>query len=994
MTAKPQLMLHSRYGMRTDEYSSLMGFRVRDILMVASEYDAFILQEDGQLSELVLQEYRNLELNVRFAPRFTLAGSGREAMELLEARPFDLIITTSRIGDMDAEVFGRQAKKAHAGVHVALLAAHAWDLPRVEGMRDRGAIDWVFLWQGDIKIFLAMIKQVEDRENADHDVLESGVQVIILVEDEVRFFSSFLPQMYAEVTRQTGRLLDEGFNLSHRLLRTRARPKILLAHSFEEALGLYERYAENVLGVISDVSYSCDGHYDGEAGLKLARLIRERDPDMPILLQSTDPRNRDRAHATGASFLHKESPRLLEEIRDYIMANFGFGDFVFRMPDGRDVGRACTIREMVRLLRDVPEQAIEYHARRNHFSRWLKARSEFELASLIKPKRVSEFASIADLRSYLIERFVSYLREIQRHIIADFDPERYDDFVAFAKIGSGSLGGKGRGLAFMHKLLAQEDVGIPGVTVCIPDTVVVASDVFEEFVAENDLRSVLLEPGTRTDGEILDAFRRGRFSGHRRAELAALLTRMGEPLAVRSSSILEDSVLQPFAGVYATVMLPNSHPSLDVRLAQLIEAIKVVYSSTIFKSAREYLATTPHRIEEERMAVLVQRLVGSRRGDRFYPSLAGVALSYNFYPIQGIQPDDGVALVAMGLGKSVVEGRECLRFCPARPQIMPQFSRVADVVRNAQRRFYALDMTQDSSIPGLILDANLAAEETVDALRAGAADALASTYLSDGERLVSGVMPGGAPLVTFAGLLEGFPFSLPALLARLLKICTSGFGTPVEIEFAADVPWHCSGPCEFQVLQVRPMVAERAGEGVDFGSIEGDPRVIVQSDSALGNGRISEVHDVIAVDPTKLNRAHTGQVAGIIQALNRRMQAEDKNCVLIGPGRWGSSDPWLGIPVAWHQISTARAIVETDFPDLEVEPSLGSHFFNNLTTFGIAYFTVHQRRGDGCIDWEWLSAQPSVDEHLDGAVRHLRVSAPLQVLVDGRSGRGAIIRDA
>lgn len=994
MTATTPPMLHSRYGMRTDEYSSLMGFRVREILMVASEYDAFILQEDGQLSELVLQEYRNLELNVRFAPRFTPAGGGREAMELLQARPFDLVITTSRIGDMDAEVFGREARKAHPGVHVVLLAAHAWDLPRLEGMRDRGALDWAFLWQGDIKIFLAMIKQVEDRENADHDVLESGVQAIILVEDEVRFYSSFLPQMYAEVTRQTGRLLDEGFNLSHRLLRTRARPKIMLAHSFEEALGLYERYAENVLGVISDVSYNCGGHYDGEAGLKLARLIRERDPDMPILLQSTDPRNRDRARATGASFLHKESPRLLEEIHDYIMANFGFGDFVFRMPDAREIGRASTIKEMVQLLREAPEESIEYHARRNHFSRWLKARSEFELASLIRPKRVSEFPSIADLRHYLIDQFVTYLREIQRHIIVDFDPERYDDFVAFAKIGHGSLGGKGRGLAFMHKLLAQEDVGIPGVRVGIPDTVVVASDVFEEFVTENDLRAVLLETGTRSDGEILDAFRRGRFSGVRRSELAALLARLRCPLAVRSSSILEDSVLQPFAGVYATVMLPNSHPSLDVRLAQLIEAIKVVYASTTFHSAREYLATTPHRIEEERMAVLVQRLVGSRRGDMFYPCFSGAALSYNYYPIQGIHPSDGVALVAMGLGKSVAEGRESLRFCPARPQAMPQFSRVADVVRNAQRRFYALDMTQDATMPGLVLDANLVAAETVDALRSGAADALASTYSSDAERLVAGVTPDGTPLVTFAGLLEGYPFSLPAVLTRLLKICSLGFGMPVEIEFAADLSGHHDGLPEFYVLQVRPMVVERAGEGIDLGSLEGDARTIVRSGSALGNGRISLVHDVITVDPAKLNRAQTGQVAMIIQAMNARMHAEDKNCVLIGPGRWGSSDPWLGIPVAWHQISTARAIVETDFPDLEVEPSLGSHFFDNLTTFGIAYFTVHQRRGEGSIDWEWMAAQPAVDEQLDGAVRHLWLPAPLQVLVDGKSGRGAIIRDA
>ncbi len=804
---KAGLELSSRYGMRTEEFSSLMANRVRDVLLVASRYDAFVLEEDGQLTELVFEEYRQLDLNLRHAPRFHRASTAEEALEILETREIQMVVATPRLADSDVRSFGREVKRRHPELAVGILAAHAWDLPQLEGMREAGEVDWVFLWQGDVKALLAMIKQVEDCANADHDVLESWVQVIILVEDEVRFYSAYLPHIYTEITTQTSRLMAEGLNLSHRLLRIRARPKILLAQTYEEAMALYHRYRQNVLGVISDISFPREGEQRIEAGLELAQEVRSMDPDVPILLQSSDRKWADRAAEEHTSFLYKNSPNLLHALRRYIQENFGFGDFVFRMPDGIEVARAGDLREMVSLLPAIPEVSIEYHAIRNHFSRWLKARTEFELASLLQPKRVSEFENIGELKRYLISTLTSYLHEIKRHIITDFDALTYDRFVAFSKLGSASLGGKGRGLAFMHKLLAEKPMDRPRLAVAVPRTLVLASDVFEEFLAENHLEEIVREAETMSDEEIHDTFREGRFPHETRAKLAALLEHVKEPLAVRSSSILEDSLYQPFAGVYATLMLANRHPSLDVRLAQLLEAIKRVYASTFFSTAREYLAATPYRIEEERMAVLIQELVGSEHGDLFYPTLSGVASSYNYYPFSRMRPEDGVALIAVGLGKSVVEGFEALRFCPLHPQILPQMSTPEDALKNAQRRFYALDLRLADLIPGFDTDTNLVHTEVSEALKEPIGPYIASTYLPDNDSISQGIVTGGTPLVTFGSLLRGrfLPFS--ETLDTVLHTVEDAIGNPVEIEFALDLGRKGEDRPVFHILQVRPMVA-------------------------------------------------------------------------------------------------------------------------------------------------------------------------------------------
>jgi len=985
-----QLDLSSRYGMRTEEFSSLMTRRVLKVLLVASRYDAFILEEDGQLTELLFEEYRNLDLNLRYVPRFTRANTSEEALRLIEEKDFDLVVTTPRVGGTELAEFVAKVREIKPDLTLALLAANVWDLAASEELRASGALDWVFLWQGDVTSLFALIKQAEDRWNADHDILEGGVQAIIVVEDEVPFYSGLLPQIYHEVTTQTTRLMADGINLSHRLLRIRARPKILLAQCEEEAWTYYERYGGNVLGIISDVGFPSGGTIDPEAGLRLARRIREIDPHLPILLQSVEARFKAAAVALGAAFLDKKSPDLLEGIRRFILENFGFGDFVFRMPDGTEVTRVADIRGMIRVLPEIPGESLLFHAGLNHFSAWLKARTEFELAGLIKPMQVSEFSGAEELRQFLVTAFTLYHRQIRSHVTTDFEEGGFDEFVAFAKLGSGSLGGKGRGLAFMHKLLAYDDIRAEGVRVAIPQTVAVATDIFENFLYGNELRSIVEEAPGLEDGEILDRFRAARFEHGVRNALAQFLEVVREPLAIRSSSLLEDSLYQPFAGVYATIMLPNNHPSLDVRLAQVLEAIKVVYASTYFRNARDYLDSTPYRSEEERMAVLVQRLVGKRFGSRFYPTFSGTAASTNFYPFGSMRPEDGVAQVALGLGKSVVEGFEALRFCPSHPRVLPQMSSVKDILRNSQRRFYALDMSKDDTIPGLQIEANLLHLETIAAVADGAATAIMSTYRKADDAISPGLEPGGAPLVTFEPILRGRPFNLPDLLVRLLELGRDGIGSPAELEFAVQLEPGLGVEQTFHVVQMRPLVVESVQDDVHLGPEEME-RAIVRTPVALGHGRRESLEDVVLVDPDTFERGATAEAATIIDELNRKLRKEGRQYLLIGPGRWGSRDPWLGIPVTWAQISGARAIVETDFADLQSEPSFGSHFFHNLTCFGVAFFAVHQSVPEASIRWSWFLERSAAFRSMNGAICHLRLERPLEVLVDGETGAGVIL---
>ena len=958
-----------------------MRHRVMDILLVASPYDSFLLEEAGQLSERVLGEFRNLDLH--YGPGLTTVARAADALVLArEQRRFNLIITTLRPGDLNAAELAARAREQGLEVPVVALAFDTREMSDFIARNDVTALHRIFLWQGDARILLAIVKDVEDGLNAAHDTKAAGVQVILLIEDSIRYYSSFLPVIYGELLHQSQRLTSEGVNVSQKILRMRARPKILLCQTFEEAWETFTAYRDDVLGIISDVEFPRGGKRESEAGLEFARRVRGPYPDVPVLIQSARPEHEAEARALGADFRLKGSPLLLHELRQFMVDYFGFGDFVFRLPDGREVDHAADLRALEEKLGTVPPESIAYHAERNHFSKWLKARTEFALAQELRPRKLSEFGSVEELRRMLIRAISDYRRERGHVVVADFDRARYDASGDFYRIGGGSLGGKARGLAFVRTLLGDAGLeeGFPGVSVCVPAAVVLATDVFDEFLDTNGLRDLAMD--LEDEAEIEERFLAAELPEEARLDLAALLERVREPLAVRSSSLLEDSRYQPFSGVYETFMLPNTHPFVAVRLEELQRAVKRVWASTFSRRAKDYIRATPYRLEEEKMAVIVQRVMGARHGERFYPDFAGVARSHNFYPTPPLTSRDGVAAVALGLGRTVVDGGRCLHFCPRYPQHLLQFSTVKDVLENSQRAFWALDLAAGEG--GM-------RESHYDLLTAeadGTLAAVGSTFSAENDAIYDGLSRPGVRLVSFAPVLKHASFPLAPLLARLLELGSWGMGAAVEMEFAVNLPAAKGAPAEMGLLQLRPLALSQEREELALDDV--DPGAILcRSGSVLGNGRL-EVRDLVVVDALRFDRARSPQAAQELAQLNAELAAQGVPYVLIGVGRWGSRDPWMGIPVAWDQISGARVIVEAGFRDVKVAPSQGSHFFQNLTSFNVGYFTVNPDAGEGFVDWEWLAAQEA--EHETACARHLHFARPVVVKMDGQRNEGLILK--
>lgn len=971
---------------RMGRFPNLMPQRIQEVLLVSSPYDSFILEEDGLLTEKIYSEY--LDLGLTHSPNITRVSTGEEALAAIREGTYDLVITMLRLGDMDVPKFAGALRALRPQLPVVLLISSAWELARIAHLRAELNVDGLYVWHGDTKLFLAIIKVIEDRMNAEHDARVGDVGVIILVEDSIRFLSSLLPIIYSQLVQQTRAVMADGLNHMDKLLRMRARPKVLLAHSYEEGLELYHRFRKQLFGVISDVSFARNGAQDPRAGIDFIRRIKTDLQDLPALLQSSDLSNGELAGLIGARFLHKRSATLLEDVRNFMLDNFGFGDFVFRTPEGQEVARAGDLQTMARVLREVPLESIEYHAVRNHFSNWLRARTEFALARRLRPRRVSEFSDLEELRRFLIRGLSEAMGQNRRGLVEDFSRQRFDAGSGFARIGGGSMGGKARGLAFVDALLAGADLEeqFDGVRIRVPPSVVIGTDVFDEFLEANDLRLTALR--SLSDARLRETFGAAALPVDVVEDLRAFIEIARGPIAVRSSSLLEDSAYHPFAGVYETLMLANNAADPEDRLRQLCEAIKRVYASTFSSAARRYLEATPYRIEEEKMAVILQPVVGARHGDCFYPNFAGVARSYNYYPFGAMRPEDGVASVALGLGKTVVDGGQALRFCPKHPHVLPQLADSEEFLNQSQRTFYAIDVGAGRAASHDPAEEYVVRLELEEAEAHGTLHLLGSTWSPDDQAFHDGIHRPGVRVVTFAHILKNEAFPLAGLLRQLLAMGRTGVNGPVEIEFAVNLE---RTPKELAVLQLRPCGACVEEEAIELGDLARD-ELLCYSPHALGNGVIPGLVDVVYVRPAHFDPAHTPQMAAEIAELNEELMRENRPYMLIGPGRWGSSHTWLGIPVAWGQISAARVIVETTLQDFVVEPSQGSHFFQNLTSFGIVYLAVNPFSDEGFIDWAWLDGQPARRE--SEFVRHVRVTQPMEVRVNGEISHAAVLKRA
>ncbi len=969
-------------------FDTLMQFRVKHILLVSSPYDSYVLEEDGQLTDLIYNEY--LELNLTVTPHVKRATNAAEALKILKTQSIDLVLIFKRVSDIDVLAFGREVKKLIPGMPIILLAYHERELSAMLLKNHVSVIDQIFVWTGDVRILLSIIKLVEDRINVEHDTQRIGVRVIIIVEDSVKFYSSYLPLFYREIMQQTRALMAEGLNISHKILRMRARPKVLLAQNYEQAWELYEKYKKYLLAIISDFRFKIDGETDDEAGIKLIENIRAQVPDLPILMQSSGLANAEVAQRHGVGFLYKRSPTLHTDLQNFIMSHFGFGDFIFIDPDTRK--KLCTARDfktMETCLANVEDKSLVYHANRNHFSNWLMARTEFDLAAQIRPRKVSEFKDVESLRRYLISTIKNFRREKALGVITDFTRSLFDQQSEFVRIGGGSLGGKGRGLAFINALLHRFRLydQFDDVKISVPKSVIVGTDVFDEFIQTNDLIGVAL--GGFSDKEIANKFVKAKLPKTTLGDLEAFLDAITFPLAVRSSSMLEDSHLQTFAGIYDTHMLPNNHPNKKVRRQQLARAIKLIYASTFFKNARAYHEAAGNRVEEEKMAVILQQAVGRQYGERFYPNFAGVALSYNYYSIDGVEPEDGVVYAALGLGKTIVEGGNCLRFSPSYPNKLPQLSTVKDMLKNTQREFYAIDLSR----PGVTVhaggDDSLVKCELAHAEEDDTLSHICSTYSADNDHVYDGCSRKGSRIVTFAPILKSKAFPLSDIVKFLLRLGSEGLNCPVEIEFAVDLDTPQGEPKDFYFLQVRPMIKDAPFETISVKSVS-DDRLIARSNKTLGNMRCDTVRDIVLVKPDTFERSKTVKIADQVGALNEKLSSDDTPYLLIGPGRWGTSERWLGIPVVWNQISGARIIVEAAYGDFSPDPSFGTHFFQNLTSFRVGCFTINPAAKNGFIDFDWLMGQPVINQ--TDFVTHLRLAKPLDILIDGRVGAGVIAR--
>jgi CheY-like chemotaxis protein len=967
-------------------FQDLMSKRVRNILLICSKYDRFMLEEDGRVEELLFQDY--ITLGLRYPPKITHAPTAQKALELLEEREFELIITMLNVGELNAAELAQTIRKEYPDKPIILLSPMATHNKLKElKSESRDVVDYIFTWQGNPNILLAMVKLVEDRMNAPLDTASAGVQVIILVEDSVRYYSTYLPMIYKTLIQQARFIMSEGLNEWSQTQRMRGRPKILLAKNYNEAIELYDTYREFTLGIISDITYKRDNVEDKEAGLKLCKYIRQDNSELPILLQSSRLGYKKEALKYHAHFIHKQSTTLLANIRTYIRQNYGFGNFVFRDPDTlAPIAKAENLQDLQNVLETVPLKSFLYHAGGNDISKWLKARALFNLAKQIRPKTIGDYTNTEQMREDIIQTIKAYRSQRGRESIAIFNKDRFDELSFFTRIGNGSLGGKGRGLAFIHLEIKANGLAeaYPEMYLSIPRTIVVTTEMFDLFLEENNLAGEVVKD--YSDHEILEMFLKARLPEELRKNLEAAINVLKAPMAVRSSSLLEDSHYQPFAGIYQTCMIPNCHPDFNTRLDELCKAIKSVYASTYFRQSKDYLRATSHMVEEEKMAVIIQQVTGTRFGRYCYPNLAGVARSLNYYPVGNERSEDGIAYIAFGFGKMVVDDGSSMRFSPRHPKRALQLNSSGSTVGKTQQEFFALDMESNFN-PHLHNSDNLVRLHIDDVTAKESLKFVASTYDVRTQTVSDSPSAEGKKIITFSGLLKYNALPVAKIVQDLLKLGKGVMNVPIEIEFACDLNRPPEKKPEFSLLQIRPIV--EGSEAADIHITDEEIKeALIYSRKAMGNGTYGGLNDIVYIKPDYFDPAKTHQMAAVIGEINSRFVEEDGGYVLLVAGRLGSSDPWLGIPITWSQISQAKVIIETGLPDFQVEPSQGTHFFQNMTSLHNAYMTINPVRHDGECRYDILDSIEAATE--TEHIRMIHLDLPLDIKVDGKSGQGFV----
>ena len=971
---------------RDTPFANLMNKRIYNVLLIATKYDAFMLEDDGRVDEQIFNEYTSLSL--RYPPRFTQVTTEEEALNELKNRNFELIICMPNMDNRDIFAAATEIKVHYPNIPIVVLTPFSKEVSKRMANEDLSAIDYVFSWLGNSELLLAIIKLIEDKMNAPDDTASVGVQIILLVEDSVRFYSSALPHLYKFVLEQSQMFAKEALNEHQSMLRMRGRPKIKLARTYEEAVRIFDQYRDNMLGIISDMSFMRDGAKDPYAGYKFGQYVRKTGLIIPLVLESSESSNAVYAKELNASFIDKNSKSYPQDLRASIMRRFGFGDFVIIDPHTKqEIMHIKDLKDLQTKVFQIPDDSLVFHLSRNHFSRFFYSRAIFPPAEVLKHVDVSDYKDMNEARQLIFDLIVQYRRMKNSGVVAVYQKDRFDEYSNFARIGDGSLGGKGRGLAFIGAMVKRyPKLEHENFMVTIPKTVVVCTDIFDEFMETNGLYPVALSDND--DETILRYFLRASLPSKLIEDLMAFFDVVKGPIAVRSSSLLEDSHYQPFAGIYSTYMVPKIEEKYDM-LRTVSDAIKAVYASVFFRDSKAYMTATSNLIDQEKMAVVLQEVVGSRYGDHFYPTLSGVARSLNFYPIGNETAEDGIANIALGLGKYIVDGGQTLRFSPRHPHNILQMSTMDLALRETQTRFYALDLKNLAERFSVDDAFNLLKLSVKDADADGALRYIVSTFDPYDQIIRDGYYPGGRKILSFCNILQHDVFPLASTLDYLLGIGQKEMGRPVEIEFAVNIDQADPKRATFYLLQIRPIVDNKEVMDEDLSLVRNED-TLLSSTSVLGHGVVGDVYDVVYVKTGSFNSSNTQAIAYEIERINRGFTDREQGYVLVGPGRWGSSDPWLGVPVKWPHISNARVIVECGLENYRVDPSQGTHFFQNLTSFGVGYFTINPFKGDGWFDEAFLNAQPAVEE--TDFLRHVRFEQPIVIKMDGKRSLGVVMK--